>query len=502
VERWASRLGALLALIGGAVGLGNFLRFPFQAAKWGGGAFLVPYFVALVFVALPLVWMEMALGRASQRTASLPHLLQDLAPQKGRLIGLLGLYVSLGIASYYAYLTGWTLGYSVHALLGTFRGRSLDQTVTFHSVFLRQEGWVFYLVVWLILGLVLRKGLQKGLEALSRYAIPLLFLLAVGIAVGTLLLGHTGRCDTCSVGVGLAYLYKPRWEALAQPAVWLAATAQVFFSVGVGFGMYPVYAAHAGRLNAYREGLLTVLANTVAEVGLGGLIVIPLTTAFLGLEATQARASFGMGFEVMPYVLDAWGGRLLVLAWYALLFLAAFTSLIAMAWVGLVWLAEELGGPPARWTWPLMGALALLGLPTVVGFSEGTLDLYDYWMSNLFLLLSALGFWYIFRLRPLWQVLEEESAFRMPLFLRRILLITPPAFLGALLVGSFFQPAQADWVGAFRSLIHTGRWPFSPDALPVWLGAKLFASPVNGVGFLLLLACGMSLLLLSRRART
>lgn len=502
MERWASRLGALLALIGGAVGLGNFLRFPFQAAKWGGGAFLVPYFVALVFVALPLVWMEMALGRAGKHTASLPHLLQERAQKKGRFVGLLGLYVSLGIASYYAYLTGWTLGYSLHAVLGTFRGRSLAQTVAFYQTFLQREGWVFYLLVWLILGLVLRRGLQKGLEAVSLYGIPLLFLLGTGIAVGTLLLGHTGRCDTCSVWTGLAYLYTPRWRDLAQPAVWLAATAQVFFSIGVGFGMYPVYAAHAGRLNAYREGFLIVLANTVAEVGLGGLIVIPLTTAFLGLEAVRARASFGMGFEVLPYVLDTWGGRPLVLAWYALLFLAAFTSLIAMAWVGLMWLAEQFGGPPARWAWPLVGALALLGLPTVGGFSEGTLDLYDYWMSNLCLLLSAIGLWYVFHLRPLWEVLEEESAFRMPVFLKRVLLLTPPVFLGALLLGSFFQPAEADWMGAFRSLIYTGQWPFSSDALPVWLGEKLLASPLNWVGFLLLVACGVSLLLLSRRAYT
>ncbi len=502
MERWATRIGALLALIGGAVGLGNFLRFPFQAAKWGGGAFLVPYMVALVLVALPLVWMEMAIGRAVQHTASLPHALQTLAPRTGHTVGLLSLYVSLGIASYYAYLTGWTLGYSIHAVTGTFSGRSLAETVAFHAHFVQRESWVFYLLVWVILGWVLRKGLQKGLETLSLYGTPLLFLLAVGIAVGTLFVGETGRCETCSVGAGLAYLYKPRWQELAQPAVWLAATAQVFFSVGVGFGMYPVYAAHAHRLNAYREGFLTVLANTLAEVGLGGLIVIPLTTAFLGLETMRARASFGLGFEVMPYVLQAWGGRLLVLAWYALLFLAAFTSLIAMAWVGLMWLAEQFGGPPRRWAWPLVGALAFLGLPAVAGVSVGTLDLYDYWMSNLFLLLSAAGFWYVFRLRPLWALLEEESHFRMPGWLKRVLIGTPAVFLGALLIGSFFQPASADWIGAFRSLLYTGRWPFSPDALPVWLGDKLLASPLNLLGFLMLVGYGVTLLLLSRRART
>lgn len=503
MEQWGSRIGALLALIGGAVGLGNFLRFPFQAAKWGGGAFLIPYFIALVLVGLPLVWIEMGLGRIGRRgtAPSAPRLVGRVGGRPAYLVGLLGVYVSLGIGAYYAYLTGWTLGYAYHAGVGDFRGLSLEAVVDTHKAFLYREGLLWYLVTWAIVGLILYRGLRAGLERVSLYGIPALFLLACGIVVGVLLLGDTGRCDTCSVWAGLAYLYTPRWEALTQPAVWLAATGQVFFSIGVGFGMYPVYAAHAERSHVFREGFVTSLANTVAEVGLGGLLVIPLVTAFLGLPAVQARAGFGMGFEVMPYVLNLWGGSGLIAAWYVLLFLAALTSLLAMGWVGVTWLSGVFGGEPRRWAWPLVGVLALLGLPTVLGYEAGTLDLYDQWLGTLFLVLAALGHWWVFHRWGRWDEIETEAGWRLPAILRVSMRWGTPLFLIALLIGAFFQPAAGDWQAALAHLLTKGSWPWATDSLPLWLWNKLRDSVWNQVGLACLLISGGALVLLSHRGK-
>lgn len=497
-------MGALLALIGGAVGLGNFLRFPFQAAKWGGGAFLVPYAVALVVVGLPLVWMEMALGRkgAQSGAQSAPGLLASVqGGRAGWFVGLLGVYVSLVVGAYYAYLMGWTLGYAYWGAIGKFTRQRLEGVVAQHEVFLDGPAWIFWGLSWGVFGMILRLGLRSGVEKASLYGLPALFLLAIGLALGTLLLGHTGRCPTCSAWEGLRYLYMPRWDALTQPAVWLAATGQVFFSVGVGFAMYPVYAAFAQRIDITREGFLTVIANTLTEVGLGGLIVIPLVAAFLGVEAVAARAGFGMGFEVMPYVLMEWGGRLLVVAWYLLLFVAALTSLLAMGWVGVTWLSETLGGPPQKWAWPLTGGLALLSVPAVAGYKAGTLDLYDSWGGTLFLVLAALGHWWLFLRRGGWGVLTQESSWRLWNGWRFLMQWGTPVFLGALLVGSFFQPQKGDWVAAFHLLFSGQGWPWAPEALPLWLYNTL-QQPWNQIGLAALLATAAALLFLRRRDRT
>lgn len=503
MERWSGRLAALFALIGGAVGLGNFLRFPFQAAKWGGGAFLVPYGIALVVVGLPLVWIEMSLGRkgAQSGAQSAPGLLQAVyAGPTGWFVGLLGVYVSLVVGAYYAYLMGWTLGYAYWGAVGKFAGQILEEVVEGHQVFLAGSAWIFWAISWVLFGVILQLGLRNGVEKASLYGLPALFFLAVGLAIGTLLVGDTGRCPTCSAWEGLRYLYTPRWGALTQPAVWLAATGQVFFSVGVGFAMYPVYAAFARRVDVAREGFLTVAANTLTEIGLGGLIVIPLVAAFLGVEAVKVRAGFGMGFEVMPYVLTQWGGRALVVAWYLLLFVAALTSLLAMGWVGVTWLSEVLGSSPKRWAWPLTAGLALLSLPAVAGYEVGTLDLYDSWGGTLFLVLAALGHWWIFLRRGGWAILTQESSWKMWRGWYYLLRWGPPVFLGALLVGSFFQPQNGNWEAAWASLLAGRGWPWAPEALPIWLGTIL-QERWNQIGLAALLATAGVLLLLPRRDR-
>ncbi len=503
MERWGSRLGALLTLIGGAVGLGNFLRFPFQAAKFGGGAFLVPYVIALVVLALPLVWIEMALGRRAQ-AHGIVGLLDQWGGMAGRLVGALAVYVSLVVGSYYAHLAGWTLGYAVRGAMGRFAGLDLAAVQGIWSAFQTQEATGWTLAVFVLLGLSVAFPLQKGLERLSLYAMPLLFALGLGLAVGAVALGQTGLCSDCSSWAAIAYLYQPRWAALANPSVWLAAAGQVFFSVGVAFGMYPVYSSYYPTGTAIRrEGTKTVLGNTIAEVGLGGLIVMPITAAFLGLEATIGQAGFGMGFAIMPYALQAWGGSLLVVAWYVLLFIAAFTSLAAMGIVVRTFLQEVLGPSLQVAAWVGTGAFVGLAVPVLV-WGEAVLTLYDVWAGTFLLLVVALGEWWLFWRAGAqgWAALQEgESRQALPVFWRIVLGWVLPAGLIGILVGSFFTPAGGDWVGAFGVLLSEGRWPWGPEAFLISL-AGLLRGWGGWVGTAALLVSLALVLTLARRART
>ena len=500
MERWGSRLGALLALIGGAVGLGNFLRFPFQAAKNGGGAFLVPYLIAVVVLAFPLVWIEMVLGRPGEGKAhSITRLFGLWGGAIGRLIGSWGVYVSLIVGSYYALLTGWTLGYTTEALLGMLSRLTPETAQEYWKNFQLQAPYWTLLVLFLM-GLTMAFPIQKGLERLSLYGMPLLFVLGAGIAIGALFLGKAGPCETCDSRVGIAYLYTPRWEALVNPSVWLAAAGQVFFSVGVGFAMYPVYASYyASSAGIRKAGAQTILANTLAEVGLGGLIVVPVTTAFLGLEIVRSKAGFGLGFEVMPVALEKWGGRALIAAWYFLLFLAAFSSLIAMGVVVRAFLVEAMRLSLQKASWVSVLLMAGLGIPVYMG-DERVLSLYDLWAGTVFLIAVAVGEWWLFkRLGAVgWETLHQAGQKPLHPFWRFTIRYLTPLMLGFILVGSFFTPAGGDWGKAFRTFFQTGQWPWSPEALPLALGQCLESEWAIGGGILLLLVLAMLITLALR----
>ena len=500
MERWGSRIGALLALIGGAVGLGNFLRFPFQAAKNGGGAFLVPYLIAVVVLAFPLVWIEMVLGRPGEgKTHSITRLFGLWGGTIGRLIGSWGVYVSLVVGSYYALLTGWTLGYTTEALLGMLSHLTPETAQEYWKNFQLQAPYWTLLVLFLM-GLTMTFPIQKGLERLSLYGMPLLFVLGAGIAIGALFLGKAGPCETCDSRVGIAYLYTPRWEALVNPSVWLAAAGQVFFSVGVGFAMYPVYASYyASAAGIRKAGSQTVIANTLVEVGVGGLIVVPVTTAFLGLETVRAKAGFGMGFEVMPVALDQWGGRGLIAAWYFLLFLAAFSSLIAMGVVVRAYLAERLGWSVPKASWASVLLMGGIGVPVYWG-DERVLNLYDLWAGTVFLIAVAVGEWWLFRRagKEGWEALRAAGQKPLSPFWLVVIQVVTPLILGFILVGSFFTPAEGDWGRAFAQLFTEGRWPWSKSALPLAIWECLQSAWGAAGGIVLLLVLGM-LLTLARR---
>ncbi len=129
-EKWGTRVGLVLAMAGNAVGLGNFLRFPAQAAQNGGGAFIIPYLIAFLLMGVPLVWVEWAIGRHGGAFGhhSTPGMFDRLGKQKWlKYVGVFGLFTNLTIAAYYCYIESWTLAYVYHSIVGTFRGTDPKQ---------------------------------------------------------------------------------------------------------------------------------------------------------------------------------------------------------------------------------------------------------------------------------------------------------------------------------------------------------------------------------------
>src|SRR3989338_3387649 len=190
-EQWSSRLGIIMAVAGSAIGLGNFLRFPAKAVENGGGAFMIPYFISLLLLGIPLMWIEWTLGRygGSLGNGTAPGIFHHLFPRNRWLkyFGVLGVLGPLIIFIYYIYIESWTLGYSVFSLFGKC-GHITDysQMQSFlkgyqgleHNQYFQGLGWAyFFFVVTFLANIgVIYFGIRKGIEKVSKIAMPILFL--------------------------------------------------------------------------------------------------------------------------------------------------------------------------------------------------------------------------------------------------------------------------------------------------------------------------------------
>lgn len=196
-EQWGSRIGLILAVAGNAIGLGNFLRFPVQAAQNGGGAFMIPYFIFFLILGIPLMWIEWGIGRHGGRFnhGSAPGMFDVLWKNKAaKYFGAVGLFISLVIMIYYTYIESWTLGFSFFSITKTyFDETSFDTMKNFlYSYQGREAGthfdsllpaYIFMLITFAINFWILFKGISAGIEKLAKIAMPLLFVFGVILVI-------------------------------------------------------------------------------------------------------------------------------------------------------------------------------------------------------------------------------------------------------------------------------------------------------------------------------
>lgn len=417
-------MGVILAVAGSAVGLGNFLRFPGQAAQNGGGAFMIPYFIALLLVAIPICWAEWAMGRFGGRKGynSAPAIFGLLGGRSGyRYIGVLGVLIPLVIYMYYVLIEAWCLGYAWSYLTGTIdlgqdQAGYAEQSVTFFNRFVGYgadgalfEGGghpllYFALITFALNFFLIFRGVSKGIEAFCIRAMPIMAFCAVIVLVRVLTLGtpDASKPDQ-NVLNGLGFMWNPQsadggpwYAALLNPQTWLAATGQIFFSLSVGFGIIINYSSYMRRNDdVVLSGLTAASTNEFFEVCLGGMITIPAAFVFLGLAGAAAGAAggtFGLGFHTLPVVFEymPWG-HVFGFVWFFMLFLAAITSSLSMLQPAIAFLEEGLGiGRRASVT--LLGIITLFGSSFILWFSAGNtaLNTIDFWVGTALIFVLAM----------------------------------------------------------------------------------------------------------------
>ena len=345
-EAFSSRTVFILAAIGSAVGLGNIWRFPYIAYENGGGAFMIPYLVALLTAGLPLLMLEYGVGHRFR--ASAPLAFRRLHP-KTEWIGWWQMGISFVIAVYYAVILGWAMLYTFFSIdkawgedpatffLGDFLQVSEEVTVglDFVPTVLAATG-----VAWLALFVVLLLGVQKGIGRVNLVLIPLLVLMFLVIVVIALTL--PGATD------GLNAFFTPNWGALTDSAVWVAAYGQIFFSLSVGFGIMITYSSYLKpKTDLTGSGLVVGFANSSFEVlaGIGVFAALGFMAAASGVGVGDvATSGIGLAFIAFPTIISqAPLGTVIGVLFFATLTFAGFTSLISIVEVVVAAAQDKLG---------------------------------------------------------------------------------------------------------------------------------------------------------------
>lgn len=464
-EQWGTRLGVILAVAGSAVGLGNFLRFPGTAAGNGGGAFMIPYFCALLFLGIPICWAEWTMGKYGGRFGfnSCPAIFGLLGRRSiWRYLGVLGLIVPVIIYMYYVLIESWCMGYAVSYLfgwinLGNDQAQHATKSVEYFNNFVgaNQDGLMLdgrihvSVVVWIIVFAVnfyfIYRGLSKGIETFCKYAVPLMALCAFVVLARVLTLGtpDPSRPDLNVVN-GLGFMWNPKpadgggsWlGALGQPKVWMAAAGQIFFSLSVGFGVIINYASYLRRKDdVVLSGLTASSTNEFFEVCLGGLITIPAAFVFLGVAGAEKVGTFSLGFHTLPIVFEHMpAGHFFGFLWFFMLFLAAITSSLSMLQPAIAFLEEALGiGRRASVT--LLGLITGMGSLFVIFFSHElkALVFLDETIGTITIVILAavqtLLFGWVFGVRRGVQAAHEGAEMRLPRFFPFVIKYVTPAYL-------------------------------------------------------------------------
>jgi len=466
-EAWGSKLGVILAVAGSAIGLGNFLRFPVQAAQNGGGAFMIPYFISFLLLGLPLMWVEWTIGRfgGGFERSTAPGIFETVW-QKNRFIkyfGVIGIFGPTVIYTYYVYIESWLLGYSVFALTGKYASctdqasmssflqgyQGLVQNEHFSGV---STAYLFFLITFAVNIAILCVGLRAGIERVCKLGLLVLFVFGVVILIRVLTLGTPDPAKPeWNVNNGLGFLWNPQWAKLREAKVWLAAAGQIFFTLSVGFGVILTYASYLRkRDDVALSGLTASTANEVTEVILGGSIVIPAAFVFFGPQGTAEIANggaFNLGFVTMPLVLQHVAfGQFFAFAWFFLLFIAGVTSSISLALPAIVFLQDEFNLD--RKTASILFAVVTFNLCQVVIFfnGHGALDEMDFWGGTfcvvVFAMIEVILFAWVFGMDKAWSELHSGSDIRIPKIYRFIIKYVTPMFL-LLILG--FWIVQEGW---------------------------------------------------------
>jgi neurotransmitter:Na+ symporter, NSS family len=442
-EQWTGQTGFILAAIGSAVGLGNIWRFPGVAYENGGGAFLIPYLCALLTAGIPVLFLDYAVGHRFRGTAPLAF-----RRIKGwtEHLGWFQIILSFVIAVYYAAVIAWAASYFVYSFTlewgddpqGFFLSEYLQVGDPELSTTIVPAVAIPLALVWVSLLVILALGVARGVQRVNVIFLPLLVIAFLGLVVRAITL--PGAVD------GLDELFTPNWAALGDLNVWIAAYAQIFFSLSIAFGIMVTYSSYQRRkANMTSSGLVVAFANSSFEI-LAGIGVF----ATLGFLAHQQSTTIGelegltgpiMSFVTFPATISEMpGGNIFGVVFFASLVMAGYTSIISIL-QGVSGAVQDKFGVGRREA--AVGVTLVCGLISLALFSTTSgllaLDTVDQWANNIGVVFSAIAMtviliWVLRKGEELRFHLNAVSTFKIGRVWTFLVGLVAPVFLSVMLV--------------------------------------------------------------------
>lgn len=385
---FATRLGAVAATVGGAVGLGNIWRFPYEAGQNGGGAFILVYLICILLLGIPVMLSEFVIGRSTHK--NMMGALKQLSPGSKvygfSYICVLGAMVTLG---FYSVVCGWVIEYLLQAIKGGLTGHTAEQ---YTQIFGNFVGNAWQCTLWTVVFLainfaVLSRGVQHGIERVSNVMTPLLFLLLIVFCINSLMLPNSWQ--------GMKFLFYPDFSQLTLKGV-LDAMGQAFMSLTLGIGCLVAYSSYFKDDTSLTRDAVTIASLDTLVAILAGIMIFPAVFSF----GMQPEAGPKLVFEILPSIFQQMaGGYVWALLFFILLFFASLTSTIILSEGPIVFFCEEFHMSRnksiccvASFTLiiAVLSALSFNVLSDVTAWGMNLFDLFNYAASNVFMLMGGL----------------------------------------------------------------------------------------------------------------
>ena len=392
-EKFSSRLGFILISAGCAIGLGNVWRFPYITGKYGGGAFVLLYLFFLVIMGLPIVVMELSVGRGSQKSSAMSFNALEPAGSKWHVFRYFSMAGNYLLMMFYTTIGGWMLAYFVKMTKGDFEGAGTEQVKeVFTSLTSNRNAMLFWMVLISVAALLICSlGLQKGVELITKVMMSSLLVIMIVLVIRALTLP-----DAMS---GLKFYLLPDFGKMAESGIKeavFAAMGQAFFTLSVGVGSIAIFGSYIGKERSLAGEAVSITALDTFVAVVAGLIIFPACFAF---DVNPGEGP-GLVFVTLPNVFrEMTGGRI----WGSLFFLfmtfAALSTIVAV-FQNIIQFARDLWGWPLRKSVLVNGVLLIvLSVPCVLGMTDWSsvtvggkniMDMEDFIVSNNLLPLGSM----------------------------------------------------------------------------------------------------------------
>ena len=394
-ESFKSRLGFILVSAGCAIGIGNVWRFPYVAGQNGGGIFVLFYLIFLVAMGLPVLTMELAVGRASRKSAVLGDKALEKPKSRWHIDGWVAMFGCYMLMMYYTTVSGWMVAYFFKFLKGDFRsGITADDTAAAFSGLLADPGQMtFWMVVTVVLGFfVCSRGLQNGLEKISKFMMSALLILIVVLAVHSFTLSGAGK--------GIEFYLIPNLDTVSDVGIKNVITAamnQAFFTLSLGVAAMEIFGSYMGKEHTLAgEGAKICALDTFVAI-MSGLIIFPACFSY----GVEVGAGPSLIFITLPNVfVNMTGGRVWGCLFFMFMTFASFSTVIAV-FENIMSFAIDMFGWSRNKAALVNGVIILIAsLPCVFGYNiwsdlnliggRDVLDSEDFIVSNLLLPIGSL----------------------------------------------------------------------------------------------------------------